>query len=494
VPQDVTHPAPSNKNRRKRGEASHMNEARFGPGEYQARPHYLPPFFLSTLAVILLAFGGTLTIALPWNILDLINGREFQNLSLLHRFVWDLFAVSSFLMLLRWCAIQCLAFRAELVKRTTPSYDSPAWPSVSILVPAYQEAENIESTLRSLVQLEYPSCEIIVVDDGSSDATFGKSYKFSGKHGGCTVSVLRKDNGGKWSALNFAFKHAKYEFILCVDADSRLSRDALKLLVPHMRDPRIAAVCGQVTVRNRVNMITKLQALEYIISNGGLKTVQSHLGSVVVVPGPIGLYRRSNLEQIAKVAGKVPERAKPGHIAGPLSDETFAEDFQLSLTALALNGRIVYEPRAIAYTRAPENILSLINQRYRWLRGSMQVISMYKTKLRALCNAGNRKKLDLIINWFLFDIYVLPLINFAVLFACLFMIASEGFLGGHAFAWFLAIFLLNVMTATFYILSQGDEFPLLTSVVALDLYQCLLINSAWVAAVADQLRKSDMTW
>jgi poly-beta-1,6-N-acetyl-D-glucosamine synthase len=472
-----------------------MNDARFGPGEYRARPPYLPPIFLSALAVMLLAFGGTLTIALPWDIYGLTNGREFQNLSLFHRFVWGLFAASSFLMLLRWCTIQSLAFRAELVKHSAPSYDSPAWPSVSILVPAYQEAENIECTLRSLLELEYPSYEIIVVDDGSSDATFGKACKFSGQHSGCTVSVLRKDNGGKWSALNFAFKHAKYEFILCVDADSRLSRDALKLLVPHMRDPRIAAVCGQVTVRNRVNMITKLQALEYVISNGGLRTAQSHLGSVVLVPGPIGLYRRANLELIAKVDGKIPERGKPGHIAGPLSDETFAEDFQLSLTALVLNGRIVYEPRAIAYTRAPENILSLINQRYRWLRGSMQVVNIYKTRLRALCNATNRTKLDIILYWsYFFDIYALPLINFAVLFACLYIIATEGFLGGHALAWFLALTLLNVMTATFYILSQGDEFPLLTTIVALDLYQCLLINSAWVAAVADQLRKSDMRW
>ena len=330
-----------------------MNEVLIRPDEYQARPRHMPPIVLSTLAVLLLAFGGTLTIALPWNILDLANGREFQDLSRFQYFVWDMFAVFSFVMLLRWCTVQFLAFRAQLSKTTTQSYDSSAWPSVSILVPAYQEAENIESTLRSLVELEYPHYEIIVVDDGSSDATFEKAQKFSGKTGSGTVSVLRKNNGGKWSALNLAFKHGKYELILCVDADSRLSRNALQLLVPHMRDPRIAAVCGQVTVRNRVNIITKLQALEYVISNGGLRTAQSHLGSVMAVPGPIGLYRRSNLEQIAKLAGKIAGHVKPGHVAGPLSDETFAEDFQLSLTTLALHGRIVYEPRAIAYTRHP---------------------------------------------------------------------------------------------------------------------------------------------
>jgi len=472
-----------------------MNDALIGHKEYQASSPHTPTIFLSTLAFILLTFGGTLTIALPWNILDFINGRDFQDLSRLQRFVWGLFAVFNLLMLLRWCTVQFFALCAQLSESSTPSYDSSAWPGVSILVPAYQEAENIEATLRSLVEVEYPHYEIIIVDDGSSDETFEKAHKFSEKSGSGLVSVLRKVNGGKWSALNLAFQHAKYEFILCVDADSLLSRNALQLLVRHMSDPRIAAVCGQVTVRNRVNILTRLQALEYVISNGGLRTAQSHLGSVMVVPGPIGLYRRSNLEQISKSAGKIAEDVKPGHVAGPLSDETFAEDFQLSLTTLALHGRIVYEPRAIAYTRAPENMLSLINQRYRWLRGIMQVINIYNTKLRVRCNAADRNKLDaILIGSYFVDLYVLPLINFAALFACLFMIANEDSMGSHAFAWFLAMSLLNVMTATFYVLSQGDEFPLLAVVLALDLYQCLLINSAWVAAVADQLRKSDMKW
>ncbi len=202
-----------------------------------------------------------------------------------------------------------------------------------------------------------------------------------------------------------------------------------------------------------------------------------------------------NLIRRPRGRGIFRDALKPGHVAGPWSDETFAEDFQLSLTTLALNGRIVYEPRAIAYTRAPENMLSLINQRYRWQRGSMQVLNVYNTKLRARCNAANRNRLDAILTWsYVVDLYVMPLMNITALFASLFIIASEDFLRGPAFAWYLAIFLLNVMTVTFYILSQGDEFPLLATVVALDLYQCLMINSVWVAAVVDQLRKSNMRW
>jgi hypothetical protein len=86
---------------------------------------------------------------------------RFQYLSRFQRFVWDMFAVFSFVMLLRWCPVQFLAFRAQLSTSTTPSYDSSARPSVSILVPAYQEAENIESTLRSLVELEYPRVGLV---------------------------------------------------------------------------------------------------------------------------------------------------------------------------------------------------------------------------------------------------------------------------------------------------------------------------------------------
>jgi cellulose synthase/poly-beta-1,6-N-acetylglucosamine synthase-like glycosyltransferase len=177
-----------------------------------------------------------------------------------------------------------------------------------------------------------------------------------------------------------------------------------------------------------------------------------------------------------------------------LSDETFAEDFQLSLTALALDGRIVYEPRAIAYTRAPDKVLQLINQRYRWLRGSMQVLDIYRTKLRALSSASTRKRLDAILNGlYVVDIYLLPLISFLVLIGFLITIAGAEQLG-TVLLWVMSIWLLNLMSATYYILSQEDDLSLLMVVPALDLYQWLLINSAWMVAAVDQLRKSKMRW
>ncbi len=462
--------------------------------EYQIRPRHVPPAVLIALAGMVLCFGGVLTIALPWSFLDLMAAPKLRSSSLLQMLWFASLAVLSFLILIRWCVIQCLAFQADFRMSRERVKDPPVWPNVSILVPAYQEAQNIESALRSLMELDYPSYEVIVVDDGSSDATFDKAQKFSGSFGRGTVRVLRKGNGGKWSALNLAFQHARGDLILCIDADSRLSWDALKVLVRHMSDPRIVAACGQVTVRNRVNLLTNLQALEYVISNGGLRTAQSQLGSVLVVPGPIGLYRRSILKQIAERAGKTAESLCPGESAGPLSGETFAEDFQLSLTALALDGRIVYEPRAIAYTRAPDKVLQLINQRYRWLRGSMQVLDIYRTKLRALSSASTRKRLDAILNGlYVVDIYLLPLISFLVLIGFLITIAGAEQLG-TVLLWVMSIWLLNLMSATYYILSQEDDLSLLMVVPALDLYQWLLINSAWMVAAVDQLRKSKMRW
>ena len=98
----------------------------------------------------------------------------------------------------------------------------------------------------------------------------------------------------------------------------------------------------------------------------------SYLGLVTVVPGPIGLYRRSVLEEIHQLPCNQREATShgvgEGKVDGPLSGETFAEDFQLSLSCLALGHKVVYEPRAIAYTKCPHTVEGLLSQRYRWMR------------------------------------------------------------------------------------------------------------------------------
>ena len=100
------------------------------------------------------------------------------------------------------------------------------YPFVSIIVPAYNEAEVIQSSLSSLLELRYPYYEIIAVDDGSTDGTYEKMKEFEGNHYGVRVSVYRKENSGKADALNYGIRRSKAQLVVCMDSDSRLTPDA----------------------------------------------------------------------------------------------------------------------------------------------------------------------------------------------------------------------------------------------------------------------------
>jgi cellulose synthase/poly-beta-1,6-N-acetylglucosamine synthase-like glycosyltransferase len=471
-----------------------------GPGlatadrEYNASSPEVPTELLAPLFALILAFGLFLTAFVP---LGYVNKAAAQLGSgqILQTLWFVALAGLSLFVLLRWCAVQTMAFIAHCRMKANRSKSPTTWPLVSILVPAYQEATTIGSALRSLVDLDYPNYEIIVVDDGSSDDTFERATAFVGRHNRCSVKLFRKPNGGKWSALNLAFESAAADLILCIDADSRMSRDALKRLIMRMDRPEVAGVSGQITVRNRRRMITRLQAYEYVVANGGLRTAQSLLGMVLVVPGPIGLYRRKALQDVfekdIRVANRPPSGT--GRVPGPFSHETFAEDFQLSLTILALGGRIVYEPSAVSYTKSPDLTHTLLSQRYRWYRGTLQVLRIYLRRLRHV--PGSRKRrLNLIIAVvYLLDLLVLPVLNAIILFGLAIIAATSARLG-DLMIWVAAIWLLNLLSATYHVLTQRDNLSLLSLVPFYDLYHGVLLNSAWAIAVFDELRQSKMNW
>jgi len=280
---------------------------------------------------------------------------------------------------------------------------------------------------------------------------------------------------------------------LCIDADSRLRPDSLRLLVARMDSPDIAGVSGQITVRNRGNLITRLQAYEYVVANGGLRTAQGLLGMVLVVPGPIGLYRRAALQQVFETEGRMARALRDGEVEGPYSHETFAEDFHLSLTLLALGHRIVYEPRALSYTKSPDMAHSLLSQRYRWFRGNMQVMRIYGRRLRHLPGPKRRRLGLLIAAIYPLDLYILPAINFAI-FSGLLVAAATSATLTDLLLWVSAIWLLNLLSATYHILAQRDDLSLLYVVPIYDLYHGLLLASAWAIAAFDELRQSRMHW
>jgi poly-beta-1,6-N-acetyl-D-glucosamine synthase len=464
-----------------------------GDIEYEGRSGDTPIVLLAPLFVIILMFALFLTAAVPYGYVARA-ANELSRGEILRSLWFVMLAGLTLLTLLRWCAIQTMAFIARCKLERDAPHPPQSWPLVSILVPAHQESMTIASALRALVDLDYPNYEIIVVDDGSTDDTYVRASAFAGCHARCTLQLHRKENGGKWSALNLAFEQARANLVLCIDADSRLSADALKRLVMRLDGPDIAGVAGQITVRNRHSLITRLQAYEYVLANGGLRTAQSLLGVVLVVPGPIGLYRRSILRRVFENEEQFSRtNSHAGAVPGPFSPETFAEDFQLSLTILALGGRIVYEPKALSYTKSPELTHTLLNQRYRWFRGTLQVLRIYNRRLRHAPGSRKRQLGLIIAAVYVLDLFVLPILNFVILIGVAVIFATST-ASTDLLLWVMAVWLLNLLSATYHVLAQRDDLRLLLLAPLYDLYHGLLLNSAWAIAVVDEARQTKMSW
>lgn len=256
--------------------------------------------------------------------------------------------------------------RAREARARTP--DRPVFaPLVSIIAPAFNEEKLIEGSIRSLLALEYPRYEVLIVDDGSTDDTFERARALEGEYPNARVEVLWKPNGGKAAALNFGIERAAGEFVLCMDSDSTLTPSSIAETIRHFVDPNVGAVAGAVEVVNRGSLWSKLQFLEYVKGLNLVRRAQGYVRGVSIVPGPIGMFRKSAIAEL-----------------GYYSDDTFAEDCELTLRLLTGGWKICYEPRAVARTEAPEDVLELIKQRYRWTRGVLQAVKKHRRALVGL--------------------------------------------------------------------------------------------------------------
>ena len=233
-------------------------------------------------------------------------------------------------------------------------------PPVTIVVPAYNEEKVIVRTVESLLVQDYAGpLSIIVVDDGSPDSTFDTAQRaFAGID---RVVVLRKDNGGKASALNFGIGYTHDEFIVCLDADTQFETQTVSALIAEMVDPSVGAVAGNAKVGNRINLVTRWQALEYVTSQNLDRRAFSLLGCISVIPGAVGSWRKS-----AIVA------------AGGFTEDTLAEDQDLTIRISKLGLTIGFAESAVAWTEAPDSFGSLSKQRFRWSFGTLQCAWKHK--------------------------------------------------------------------------------------------------------------------
>lgn len=172
-------------------------------------------------------------------------------------------------------------------------------PRISILLVGHNEETTLEKCVWSLRSQTYQNFEIVCVDDGSSDATFSIMTRLQRE--GLVQSVARLDlRGGKASGINLAARMARSEFFVVVDCDCSFEPDAIEELVrPLMTDPSIAAVSGNILVRNwRVSLTASMQAIEYLVSISLGKAYSNVLDQVSCVSGAFGAFRRRAWEQI----------------------------------------------------------------------------------------------------------------------------------------------------------------------------------------------------
>jgi len=241
-------------------------------------------------------------------------------------------------------------------RKPTPDYT----PSVTIIVPAYNEERVIVSTVRSLLNQEYRGeLNILIVDDGSPDETFNVAQREFGDDP--RVVVLRKENGGKASALNFGIARARGEIIVCLDADTQFTPTTVERLVAPMSDQKVGAVAGNAKVGNRHNIVTRWQALEYVTSQNLERRAFAVLNAITIVPGAVGAWRKSYVQAV-----------------GGFSDDTLAEDQDLTWALGEEGVRVTYADDAIAYTEAPDTLSTLIRQRFRWSFGTLQSVWKHK--------------------------------------------------------------------------------------------------------------------
>ena len=237
-------------------------------------------------------------------------------------------------------------------------------PFVSVIVPAFNEEKVIAKTIKSLLKSDYSNFEILVVDDGSTDQT---SRIVSEKFGDNPhVQLFTLANGGKANALSFGLTQARGEIIIGLDADTLFTAETIGELANKFADAEVGAVAGNAKVGNRLNMITKWQALEYITSQNLDRRAFASLNAITVVPGAVGAWRREALEA-----------------AGGFESNTLAEDQDLTLRVRMLGYKIAYAENAVAYTEAPDTFQGLAKQRFRWSFGTLQC--MWKHR-RALLN------------------------------------------------------------------------------------------------------------
>ncbi len=223
-------------------------------------------------------------------------------------------------------------------------------PSVTIIVPCWNEEKTVSKTVHSLLNLNYPKdkLKIMLVDDGSTDKTWEKIQKFQNNS---QIEIYTKENGGKHTALNFGLSKLETDLVGCLDADSYVSCDALKQIVTYFQDKETMAVAPSVKLWQPKGILQLLQRIEYGFGIFTRKMFH-YMQAVYITPGPFSIFRREVFDKL-----------------GPYKHAHMCEDIEIALRMQKNHYKIMHAHKAVVYTVPPNTLPKLLKQRTRWSYG-----------------------------------------------------------------------------------------------------------------------------
>ncbi len=233
------------------------------------------------------------------------------------------------------------------------------YPTVTIIVPCWNEEKTVSATVHSLLNLDYPKdkLKIIIVDDGSTDNTWQVIQKFKNKK---QIEIYHKENGGKHTALNFALERITSDLVGCLDADSFVDKDALRNTIVYFEDKEIMAVTPSVKIWKPKNIIEMIQKVEYAWGIF-VRKMLSYIGAMYVTPGPFSIFRREVFEKL-----------------GGYRHAHSTEDMEMAMRLQANHYKMVNSHNSMVYTVAPDALRKLYRQRTRWSYGFIKNAIDYK--------------------------------------------------------------------------------------------------------------------
>lgn len=253
-----------------------------------------------------------------------------------------------------------------------------SFPSLSVIIPAYNEEKTISRATLSVIENKYPEekLEVIVVDDGSNDGTRGIILDLINRTKDTNIKYVHQENSGKAHALNNGIKnYAAGELVMCLDADSFLEKNSLANAVKYFDDKKVVALASNVKVHRSKGILNLIQIFEYTLCYQ-MKKAHSLYNIEYIIGGIGSTFRKSMLDEI-----------------GHYDKNTVTEDIDMTMKILQKgnkNVKLVYASDVITYTQGALTLKDLIRQRYRWKWGRYQAFLKNKNLFLNFSRAHNK--------------------------------------------------------------------------------------------------------